>query len=203
MGNSSCDDASGPGGSGGPGAVVDTRQVKCYDNDSEITPPAPGEPFYGQDAQYDGVQPKYQDKGDGTVTDLNTCLMWQQTPDYYNRMSWYDAVDYADNLTLAGYDDWRPPNAKELQIIVDYMRNDPAIDPVFQTADPTGWFWTSTTHGDNINGEDAVYVCFGKGVDFRGMDVHGAGALRCDPKAGDPADYPNGRGPQNDDVKDI
>ena len=30
------------------------------------------------------------------------------------------------------------------------------------------------------------------------VDVHGAGAQRSDPKAGDPTDYPTGHGPQGD-----
>ena len=32
--------------------VPDTGQNKCYDNHQEIPCPNPGEPFYGQDAQY-------------------------------------------------------------------------------------------------------------------------------------------------------
>jgi len=32
-------------------------------------------------------------------------------------------------------------------------------------------------------------------------DVHGAGAQRSDPKAGDPRDYPHGRGPQGDVIR--
>ena len=41
--------------------------------------------------------------GDGTVTDNNTGLMWQREMD--DKMSWNDAVTYAENSTLAGYDD--------------------------------------------------------------------------------------------------
>ena len=33
------------------------------------------------------------------------------------------------------------------------------------------------------------------------VDVHGAGAQRSDPKAGDPADYPTGNGPQGDAIR--
>jgi hypothetical protein len=58
--------------------VVDTGQTKCYDNYREIAPPGPGQPFYGQDAQHQGNPPAYRDNGDGTVTDLNTGLMWVQ-----------------------------------------------------------------------------------------------------------------------------
>ena len=39
--------------------LPDTGQDKCYDNDSEITCPGTGQPFYGQDAQYDSPQPSY------------------------------------------------------------------------------------------------------------------------------------------------
>ena len=33
------------------------------------------------------------------------------------------------------------------------------------------------------------------------LDVHGAGAQRSDPKAGDPAAFPHGRGPQGDVIR--
>jgi hypothetical protein len=33
------------------------------------------------------------------------------------------------------------------------------------------------------------------------MDVHGAGAQRSDPKTGDPAAFPHGRGPQGDVIR--
>ena len=97
--------------------VVDTGQTKCYDNSQEITCPQPGEPFYGQDAQYQdaqyaGNQPSYVDNGDGTITDLNTGLMWQQTPG--DKLTWNEAVTGADTFSLAGYDDWRLPTIKEL-----------------------------------------------------------------------------------------
>ena len=85
--------------------VADTSQEGCYDDSQEITCPLPGEAFYGQDAQYQGNQPSYQDNGDGTVTDLNTGLMWQKTPG--DKVTYDDAVAGADDFSLAGYDDWR------------------------------------------------------------------------------------------------
>ena len=33
------------------------------------------------------------------------------------------------------------------------------------------------------------------------MNVHGAGAQRSDPKSGDPTQFPQGRGPQGDDIR--
>lgn len=35
-----------------PWFVVDTGQTKCYNTNSVITAPVPGQPFYGQDAQF-------------------------------------------------------------------------------------------------------------------------------------------------------
>ena len=37
--------------------------------------------------------------------------------------------------------------------------------------------------------------------EFHLLDVHGAGAQRSDPKAGDPAAFPHGRGPQGDVIR--
>ena len=358
--------------------VVDTGQDKCYDNSHEIVCPQSGEAFYGQEAQYQGVQPAYQDNGDGTVTDINTGLMWQQTPG--DKVTYDEAVSGAENFNLAGYDDWRMPtikelyslilfsgtevnpegvepaipfidtdyfdfeygdlsageriidaqywscteyvgttmndaatvfgvnfadgrikgyprdigpggqpmtefvryvrgnpdygvndfqdngdgtitdaatglmwseadsgegmdwedalawvqqkneenylgyndwrlpNAKELQSIVDYTRspqttNSAAIDPVFNVTsiiDEDGqtnypFYWASTTHVDEADrGNSAVYIAFGEALGYMNdswIDVHGAGAQRSDPKSGDPGQYPNGRGPQGDAIR--
>lgn len=155
------------------------------------------------------------DNNDGTVTDRATGLMWQKADDGQSR-DWENALSYAENLTLAGYSDWRLPNAKELQSIVDYTRcpsvtNSPAIDPIFSTTsivDPDGisgqypYFWTSTTHQDGVNPSiPAVYIAFGAAQGkMNGIlyDVHGAGAQRSDPKSGNISDYPQFKGPQGD-----
>lgn len=39
------------------------------------------------------------------------------------------------------------------------------------------------------------------GSEYRLVDVHGAGAQRSDPKSGNPAAFPHGRGPQNDVIR--
>jgi hypothetical protein len=349
--------------------IVDTGQGKCYDENQEISCPRDGEAYYGQDAQYTGVQPSFLDNGDGTVTDLNTGLMWVKTsgeklayaealagaddfelagfddwrlptikelyslidfsgstgmsagtsvpyidtdffdfeygdtvsderhidsqywsgteyvgtvfggqpavfgvnfadgrikgyprdsgpggspmvqyvryvrgnPDYGDNdfvdnsdgtitdlatgliwqkddsgasMNWEDALAYCEILEHNGYDDWRLPNAKELQGIVDYARapdaaepgkQGPAIDPIFDLTESGSWFWTSTTHLDGPNAGFAVYVTFGQafGVFNDGtlVNVHGAGAQRSSPKSGNPTDWTAGHGPQNDEIR--
>jgi len=157
----------------------------------------------------------FVDNGDGTISDLATGLMWQQSDDGIAR-DWENALTYAESLNLGGKSDWRLPNAKELQSIIDYSRspqttNSPAINPIFETTtitDPNGnlgqypYFWTGTTHLDGANPyASAVYVAFGEGqgvINGNLMDVHGAGCQRSDPKSGNIDNYPQFFGPQGD-----
>lgn len=121
----------------------------------------------------------FVDNGDGTVTDIATGLMWLQDDSGYG-MNWEDALTYAEGLTASGYNDWRLPDAKELQSIVDYTRslsttNSAAIDEVFTTStiiDEGGsinypFFWSSTTHADSQEkGYNAAYLAFGEALGF-------------------------------------
>lgn len=164
---------------------------------------------------------EFVDNGDGTVADSATGLMWQQADDGVAR-EWESALAYCEALDLAGYADWRLPDVKELQSIVDYTRSpatngSAAIDPLFSTSgiiDEGGeanwpFFWSSTTHASIEAGTAAAYVAFGEalgwmqraGGDYVLHDVHGAGAQRSDPKTGDATDYPYGRGPQGDVIR--
>ncbi len=95
--------------------VVDTNQTWCFSGDEVIEC---GDEFSGQDAQYEGVQPSYQDNGDGTVTDLNTGLMWIQ--DAGDKTYYVDAMEELETYTFAGYDDWRLPTIKELYSLAQF-----------------------------------------------------------------------------------
>jgi hypothetical protein len=86
-----------------------------------------------------------------TVSDRCTGLEWQRTtadtsgdglldtggenPD--DRRQWQAALDYCNTLDLDGRDDWRLPNVRELQSIVDHTMlesHEPPDDPVFKQA---------------------------------------------------------------------
>jgi len=130
-------------------AIKDTGQNKCYDNTGEITCPVPGDPFYGQDAQYAiGCQPNYSDNGDGTVTDNCTALMWQQLCDDIPR-NWDAALSYCEDLDLAENTNWRLPSISELQSLVDYGRSEPAIDTSIFEGNYSANYSSSTTRDSN------------------------------------------------------
>ena len=122
-----------------------------------------------------GAPLAYVDNSDGTITDLNTGLMWEKKSNdgslhdkdntYYwsgngiqeTIWDWLDDVNAEGGAGFAGYGDWRIPNVKELQSIVDYGRYNASVDPMFNTSctggctvttcSCTGAFqhWSSTT----------------------------------------------------------
>ena len=135
--------------------LTDTGQTKCYNLSNEINCPKEGEEFYGQDAQFLTNPPSFSSNEDGTVRDEVTGLLWQKFPSE-QRMSWTDAQDYCKTLELAGRDDWRTPNLKELFGISDFTQGWPYIDDSVFYLSGSGkdqQFWASnfykvgTTHG--------------------------------------------------------
>ncbi len=128
--------------------LPDSGQLRCYDSASNESD-CRGNP-QGQDGFYVTGCPswgRFIDNGDGTVRDTCTGLVWQQA--LAGPMPWCDALSYCADLTLGegpsgAYDDWRLPNARELQSIFNYGRYGPATDPVF--GDPSSYLcWSSTT----------------------------------------------------------
>ncbi len=98
--------------------IVGTGQTKCYDDRHEIAPPKPAQPFYGQDAQHPGPTASYKDNGDGTVTDLNTGLMWVQARG--TKVTWKEAVAGAAACRVSNHADWRMPSIKELYSLINF-----------------------------------------------------------------------------------
>ena len=139
--------------------VTDAMQTKFYDTDGNIIDePEPGNSLYGQDAQHQGIKPSYTDNGDGTVTDDNTGLMWQQTPPT-DKMTYDETLEYIENLKIGGYTDWRLPtikesfslanldgqlNAGDISQCVPYIDSD-YFDFFYDEGRPyTGSYWTSS-----------------------------------------------------------
>ncbi|MBK7095903.1 MAG: DUF1566 domain-containing protein [Saprospiraceae bacterium] len=145
----------------------------------------------------------FQNNNDGTISDLATGLMWQQN-DNVSGMDWEHALAYAqtqNNTNYLGHNDWRLPNAKELQSLVDYTRSPyatktanvgPAINALFSCTAILNdggkadypYYWTSTSAMSMANGSypSAWYVAFGQAEDGNGENLHGAGAVRFDRK---------------------
>lgn len=116
----------------------------------------------------------YIANGDGTVTDTDTGLVWEQCAQgQYSSASRCDTghaltITWAAALALVtarnldqhlGHNDWRLPNKNELESIVNLNASNPAIDTTAFPNTPTGgYFWSSTSYApDNINTAWGVY----------------------------------------------
>jgi hypothetical protein len=130
----------------------------------------------------------FTDNGDGTVTDNDTGLMWDQCswgqdyipgsppicdPDPTSTnytYTWSDALGLAvtANTNLhRGYDDWRLPNRTELESLVAITAVSPAIDSQVFPNTASLWYWSSTTYPfDPVDPEWAWYVSFQDGYSF-------------------------------------
>ncbi|MBR4531617.1 DUF1566 domain-containing protein [bacterium] len=79
--------------------------------------------------------------GNQIVTDSTTGLIWQKT--YGTAVIWQDALYYCENLTYAGYSDWRLPNNNEFASLADYDRYQPAS--AFPDMEMETTFWSADT----------------------------------------------------------
>jgi len=100
----------------------------------------------GQDGNLQrGAALAYVDNGNGTITDVNTGLMWEKLSydgtihDWRDTYTWDDAFAVkiaalnGSGSGFAGHADWRVPNIKELQSIVNYQNASPAVSAAFNT----------------------------------------------------------------------
>ncbi len=161
---------------------VATGQVTLYDGDgAAVEGIKEGDALYGQDAHYlAGAPMSYRDNGDGTVSDLNTGLMWQMVP-VKEGFNWYDAKEYCESLELGGYDDWRMPTAKELYSISDFSRGWPYINTEYfelvdtQRVGKDEQYWTDHLYLGSVgNGSAAFGVNHGTGH----IKAYGAGGTQ-------------------------
>ena len=107
--------------------------------------------------------PRFTDNGNWSVTDNLTGLIWTKNADCQGTMDWGDALAHCKALmsgacgltdgSVAG--DWRLPNRRELESLVDLRYYDPAMPNTAGTGqasegDPftnlrSSWYWSSST----------------------------------------------------------
>jgi len=167
--------------------LTDTGQQKCYDNGGVIIScPLPDAPF-AQDGSYTGNPRAFLNNGDGSITDINTGLSWQQQ-DNGLKYNWYQAAGIFHSgynssstnvcaaLTTGGFTDWRLPSKKELLTISDYG-NTPSLDPLY-FPNLKSYYWTSTGYAADTTQALLVYADAGSPMNLPKNYSLGA-SVRC------------------------
>jgi len=109
--------------------------------------------------------------GDVIVADTATGLVWQKS--YVSGKKWTEALSYCENLTYAGYSDWRLPDKNELASLVPasdfpdmplklffWSSSTCFINNTYDTYDPYGSAWTvhSSSGAVHHDGKTSIYV---------------------------------------------
>ena len=142
------------GGGGAAAAVPKTGQTTCYDTTGAVISCT----GTGQDgALQKGVawpNPRFTDNGNGTVTDNLTGLIWLKNANCYGTRNWTTALADANGLNSGecGLTDgstagqWRLPNVREQQSLIDYGRFSPALPSGHPFSGvQASYYWSSTT----------------------------------------------------------
>jgi len=127
-------------------AVLSTGQTTCWDPDDTDPPIAEiACSGTGQDGDLRfGAPLLYVDNGDGTITDTNTRLMWEKLSDdgsihdkdrvYLWRNAFATKIVSLNSPTcFAGHCDWRLPNRRELDSILNFNGDDVLVASAFNS----------------------------------------------------------------------
>ena len=157
---------------GGLAKVEKTGQITSYSNTG------------GEDGDLKkGVawpKPRFVDNGNGAVTDRLTKLIWLKNANAFDVRTWVQALSDANTLASGSHGltdgskagDWRLPNVKELQSLIDFAYYGPALSSASGTSKWTngdafivvqsGAYWSSTTYSGNTTFAWVVYLSDGR-----------------------------------------
>ena len=163
----------------GPHAhVLATGQTKCRDSNGTLISCR----GTGQDGDFRaGAKLFYVSRPNGTIEDMNTGLSWEKktatcggdihcvTEEY----SWEDAFSTFIRVLntepcFADHCDWRLPNVRELNSIVNYGNAIPAVSHVFNdctngSCTYPSFYWSSSSYVTATGSPSAWDVCLGHG----------------------------------------
>ena len=118
---------------------------------------------------------RFQDNGDGTVTDRETRLMWMRCSSGQDwrdgrcggsaaTYDWDAAQRQADQVSRAGdffFNDWRVPGLRDLATITERACRNPRTSLAVFPDTPAAAFWSSTLRPGEPSGERALALSFG------------------------------------------
>jgi quinol monooxygenase YgiN len=150
--------------------VAQTGQKQCWDTDGNLIDCT----GTGQDGEIQAGVPwptrRFSDNQNGTVTDNLTGLVWLKNADNFGFRTWAQALAVCNSLASGSYGltdgsvagDWRLPNVKEIESLVDYDQVGPCLPPghPFVNVRPSS-YWTATSVQEAPT--QAMFIIFGVG----------------------------------------
>lgn len=132
------------------------------------------------EAKNDG---RFIDKGNGTVTDTKTGLMWA-AKDNGRDIKWADAKSYCENYRGGGYTDWRMPTKEELAGLYDAGKARPLaceksykIHVATVLIDVTCFYlWSSEAQTRSFRDPEAAYFYFIDGAWYWNSQSYASGS---------------------------
>ncbi len=137
-----------------------TGQTTCYNSSGNVIPCT----GTGQDGAIQAgaawPTPRFTDNGNGTVTDNLTGLIWLKNANCFGAQPWATALTDANTLSsgTCGLSDgstlgqWRLPNRKELQSLIDRSRVSLALPSGHPfTGVQSDYYWSSSSYAFNAN----------------------------------------------------
>ncbi|WP_022853277.1 Lcl C-terminal domain-containing protein [Thermodesulfatator atlanticus] len=144
-------------------ALYATGQRKCYSTQGKEIP-CKGT---GQDGEFQygkrSPSPRFVTNGE-VLKDLFTGLYWTKSADLAGLVSWQEALEFIKNLNkgnFLGFSDWRLPNIRELESLIDYGSHSPSLPKGHPFHKVREFYWSSTTSFYEPNWAWALYLTKG------------------------------------------
>ena len=113
---------------------------------------------------------RFTDKGDGTIRDNVTGLIWLKNANCFGEKTWSEALAECGKLADGNCrltdgssgGDWRLPTVKDLLSLIDFRMYDPALPdghPFTQVQSSS--YWSATAYANDDNYAWHVYTYFG------------------------------------------
>ncbi|MBI2662748.1 DUF1566 domain-containing protein [Candidatus Woesearchaeota archaeon] len=121
----------------------------------------------------------FQDLGDGTIKDMINNRIWQKGS--VSNKNWTEAVNYCNNLSLGGDNNWELPTTLILLEIINYKGKENCnFYPEFQGN--CGMYWTDSKNDpDGCNGSTEVVIHFENNISdyFSCYSINAKMEVRC------------------------
>ncbi len=106
--------------------------------------------------------------------DPTTGLIWQIED--AGSMTWYQAMQYAENLVLAGHSDWRLPEVEELESLRGRTKRKRTAAEKIPFNTKSSFYWASSTYSNHT--DYAWLVDFSDGAAGSSKKLYN-GCVRC------------------------